>query len=413
MKKNFYILILIGFLFLGEAKSQWVTFTMPVGFDLFDCSFPSVNTGYVCGYGNGFFKTTNSGLNWLNLSFPGTAHNLNAVHFINNETGFLCSTNDTMYRTTNGGLNWENNINMGYQVLRVQFIDGLTGFATGNARFSRTTNGGLNWTTTNTPSNGSMYFLNATTGWLLNYIGGGSEILKTTNSGLNWISQFTTSNYFNLYDVNFIDANTGWAVGYRFCIYKTTNGGQDWNLQNSVANANGLYSVNFVNSSTGWAVGDYYGSASANSFYTTNGGTDWISSILPTGGRMFRIVFNNSTTGWISSQYGRVFKTTNNGGLTTINESGNNLPVKYGLDQNYPNPFNPTTNLQFSINKVQYVTLKVYDILGREIRTLVNESLKSGTYEVSFDGSQIPSGIYFYKLESENFSETKKMILIK
>jgi len=414
MKKNIYLLILMSFLCFGKAESQWVTFTMPIGTDLFDCSFPSVNTGYVCGYGNGFFKTTNSGLSWINLSFPGTAQNLNAVHFINNETGFLCSTNDTMYRTTNGGMNWVNNVFIGYPVSRVQFTNELTGFASGLNKFSKTTNGGLNWITTNTPSYGGMYFLNTSTGWILNYIGSGSsEILKTTNSGINWTSQFTTTNFFILYDINFTDANSGWAVGNRFCIYKTTDGGQNWNLQNSVVNAGGLYSVYFVNSSTGWAVGDYYPTVGANSFYTTNGGTNWIGSNFPTGGRMFRVMFNNSTTGWISSQYGKVFKTTNNGGLTTVKETGSNLPGKFNLEQNYPNPFNSMTNVKFQIENEGLVVLKLFDIRGLEIETIVKESLHPGTYEIKFDAKDLPSGVYFYKFTAGNYSQTRKMILVK
>jgi hypothetical protein len=89
------------------------------------------------------------------------------------------------------------------------------------------------------------------------------------------------------------------------------------------------------------------------------------------------------------------------------------LPTKYDLAQNYPNPFNPTTNVQFSIIKVQYVTLKVFDILGHEVATLVNESLKPGTYEAAFDGASLTSGVYFYKLTTEGFSDTKRMLLVK
>ena len=94
------------------------------------------------------------------------------------------------------------------------------------------------------------------------------------------------------------------------------------------------------------------------------------------------------------------------------------LPTKYELFQNYPNPFNPETKIRFDIPenfKFKFSNLKlvVYDILGKEIETLVNESLNPGTYEVNWNASQIPSGIYFYRLETDNFSETKKMLLIK
>ena len=83
------------------------------------------------------------------------------------------------------------------------------------------------------------------------------------------------------------------------------------------------------------------------------------------------------------------------------------------LQQNYPNPFNPSTIIQYAINSTQFVTLKVYDILGKEVFVLVNEKQNEGSYEVDFDGSNFSSGIYFYKLQTDNFSEIKKMTLMK
>jgi len=88
-------------------------------------------------------------------------------------------------------------------------------------------------------------------------------------------------------------------------------------------------------------------------------------------------------------------------------------PAKFTLSQNYPNPFNPVTKILFSIPKNEFVTLKVYDILGNEAAQLVNSSLNAGTYEYSFDGSSLSSGIYFYKITTENFTDTKRMSLIK
>lgn len=89
------------------------------------------------------------------------------------------------------------------------------------------------------------------------------------------------------------------------------------------------------------------------------------------------------------------------------------LPRKFSLKQNYPNPFNPTTNIRFEVPVSGFVTLKVYDVMGRKIALLVNEKKSPGTYEVLFDCSKLPSGIYFYRLEAEGFVETKKMILLR
>jgi hypothetical protein len=89
------------------------------------------------------------------------------------------------------------------------------------------------------------------------------------------------------------------------------------------------------------------------------------------------------------------------------------IPKSYELFQNYPNPFNPKTIINFELPKYNFVTLKIYDALGREVSTLVNEQLKAGTYQVDWDGSSYTSGIYFYRFTSGNFAETKKMVLIK
>jgi hypothetical protein len=83
------------------------------------------------------------------------------------------------------------------------------------------------------------------------------------------------------------------------------------------------------------------------------------------------------------------------------------------LQQNYPNPFNPSTTIIYSVPEKEFVSLKVYDVLGNEIATLVNEEKPLGGYEVKFDGVGLPSGIYFYQLQAGSFAETKKMLMIK
>jgi hypothetical protein len=88
-------------------------------------------------------------------------------------------------------------------------------------------------------------------------------------------------------------------------------------------------------------------------------------------------------------------------------------PNNFKLYSNYPNPFNPTTNIKFNVAKLSDVKIVVYDVTGREVQLLVNESLNPGTYETSFDGSNYSSGVYFYKIMAGDFSETKKMLLIK
>jgi hypothetical protein len=97
----------------------------------------------------------------------------------------------------------------------------------------------------------------------------------------------------------------------------------------------------------------------------------------------------------------------------TISENQSNLPNDYSLLQNYPNPFNPTTTISYAIPLQSFVSLKVYDILGNEVATLVNEEKQAGNYEVQFNASNLSSGVYLYKLQAKDFTELKKMILLR
>ncbi|MBW7841923.1 MAG: T9SS type A sorting domain-containing protein [Ignavibacterium sp.] len=89
------------------------------------------------------------------------------------------------------------------------------------------------------------------------------------------------------------------------------------------------------------------------------------------------------------------------------------IPTRFSLNQNFPNPFNPVTSIQYAIANKQFVTLKVYDILGKEITTLVNENKEAGNYSVDFNAAELPSGVYIYQLSTADFTQIKKMILTK
>ena len=147
---------------------------------------------------------------------------------------------------------------------------------------------------------------------------------------------------------------------------------------------------------------------------TTNGGNNWGTQNLISfyTSKMF---FLDSLNGWIETTSSTISHTTNGGGTITSIISGSTETQKdYRLYQNYPNPFNPITNVKFSILNAGNVKLVVYDVQGREVQTLVNETLKPGTYETTFDGSALNSGIYFYQLIADGIAvQTRKMILLK
>lgn len=99
--------------------------------------------------------------------------------------------------------------------------------------------------------------------------------------------------------------------------------------------------------------------------------------------------------------------------ITGISEPSPVVPSKFALSQNYPNPFNPSTLISFDIPKQAIVKLVVYDILGRIVKTLVDEMKSPGNYKVRFDASMITSGVYFYRITADNFTDSKKLLLIK
>ena len=139
---------------------------------------------------------------------------------------------------------------------------------------------------------------------------------------------------------------------------------------------------------------------------------------LPQGNDLNSICFIDANIGTAVGPGGTILRTTN-GGVTFIGDEPNpKQPNSFLLSHNYPNPFNPATTITYQIPQTEFVTLKVYDILGKEIATLVNEEKPAGSYEVEFNSHSgevrnLTSGIYFYQIKAGEYSETKKMILLK
>jgi len=149
---------------------------------------------------------------------------------------------------------------------------------------------------------------------------------------------------------------------------------------------------------------------------TTDGGNNWIRQNSITPNDLYNVFFTDAYNGTAVGEDGTIINTSFPGVTSIESEIENKidqLPSDYLLSQNYPNPFNPTTSLQYTIGSLQFVTLKVYDVLGREVAMLVNEEKQAGEYEVEFNAANLPSGIYFYQLKAGQYSETKKMVLLK
>ena len=435
MKKLIPILFILTVLCISNAFPQWYAQPTPINESLNSIYVVNSNIAYVVGYYESILKTTNGGTNWVVQHHNTSGMELDAVWFTNETTGFAVggrySTTATgiIFKTTNGGINWESIVINDICFRAVQFLNSNTGFAGGwtqslsNSPIYRTTNGGNNWIQM-FPINSSgvedFYFIDANTGWA---VGDGSTneiVIKTTNGGGDWSIISSSFSGTWLSSIFFVNANTGWITGNQSSpwgglLRKTTDGGITW-VQQANHNTNELYQSFFLNENTGWVVGD-----NPPIQKTTNGGLNWNTQITPAMTWCWDIYFADANKGWAVGDGStfNILTSTNGGGPVFISNLNNDIPSSYHLYQNYPNPFNPVTKIKFDIQKSvvsgqnSIVTLKVFDLLGKEVASLVNEALKPGTYEVTFNGSNLSNGVYFYKLSAGNYIETKKMLMIK
>jgi hypothetical protein len=149
-------------------------------------------------------------------------------------------------------------------------------------------------------------------------------------------------------------------------------------------------------------------------FVTSDGGKSWVNNQSTLMKNLYAVYFSDADRGTIVGDMGTVLRAVPSGPTTDVRgDITNQLPAEFALFQNYPNPFNPTTAISYRLSAVSFVTLKVFDVLGREVAALVNEVRRPGVYTVRWNASTHPSGVFFYRLQTGKYSETRKMILMK
>ncbi len=261
--------------------------------------------------------------------------------------------------------------------------------------YKRSSDGGLTWgaDTRLTNATGFSWYSNASvSGMLVNVVwednrNGNYEIYykNSTDGGVNWGADARLTNFTgNSWRPS--AASSGSAVhvmwqdnrdgNYEIYYKRTTDGGISWDADLRLTNSSGVSSY----------------------------------PCPITSGPVVHVLWTDNRDGVLSEIYYKRDPTGNPIGIITISTE---IPVSSSLSQNYPNPFNPNSKIKFQIAKLSSAKLVVFDALGREVQTLVNEQLKAGTYEVDFDGSKFASGVYYYKLVTNDFVETKKMVLMK
>jgi photosystem II stability/assembly factor-like uncharacterized protein len=399
--------------------------------------FADSTNGWILGKDH-IFKTTDAGNSWLPQDSSGGEGS--ALTVLNTDTAFYSGVKwlaspyfGVIRKTTNGGSSWETVDSLLVGCFDIQFLNDQVGYAGGGTlpyyhpTLRKTTDGGSTWFNVWSGSGGyeirGLYFLNPDDGWIVLY---DAVLMKTTDGGVSWAVSDTISpdphSLLPLKDITFTTPDSGWAVGgiqNKSIVVQTTDAGSHWDYM--VFFGSSLREIKFINSKVGW----FCGANNSEPFIskTTDGGENWITQhqipYSPEGAESISLI--DTSIGWVVNYAGEIYKTTN-GGVTFI--EGGNLPSQPNsmhLFQNYPNPFNPVTSIKYTISSRQNVAIKVYDLLGKEVALLVNEEKPAGTYELTWDGANMPSGVYFYKIKAGDpsagsgqvFTQTKKMILLK
>ncbi len=431
MRKIFFIFISSLFLSFNNIYSQWFQLNSNSTQQLFDITFFDLNTGVAVGSSGTILRTTNAGTNWSLIS-TGLTKSIHKLCNVNSSIAYAVGDSGLIMKTINSGANWSIQISGTFRNLRgVSFINSTTGMTVGsNSVILYTTDGGtwLARTATQFAILTGISLINATTAFLSANDMPGAVVYSTTNAGINWTQCYlwTSTAYVSttLNSIYFIDNNTGFVTStsimynqnYGF-VLRTINGGLNWTTVASIgpAGLSGINCIYFFDANNGNAAGN-----NAVIFHTTNGGLNWSQQSCPVTNYLYGTFFLNALTGYVTGSGGVILKTTN-GGLSYIKSIDENVPKEFELFQNYPNPFNPTTKIKFNIPLSRGVPegrgvltrLTIYDVLGREVATLVNKQLKPGSYEVEWNASNFSSGVYFYTLKTDNFNQTKKLVLIK
>jgi hypothetical protein len=235
--------------------------------------------------------------------------------------------------------------------------------------------------------------------------GGSSGVYLSTDNGTNWTQ--TSLNNRNVRSLS-INGNYVYAGTDGGGVYFTTNNGLNW-TQTSLNNRT-IYSIEVIGNNF------FAGTAGYGVYVSNDNGTNWTQRNEGLVGLTIYSFCNLNNYIFAGTVSNGVYRRPL-GELTYTQNISNEIPKQFSLSQNYPNPFNPKTNIRFSIPPYEGgkgdVILKVYDILGNEVSTLVNEQLKPGTYEVEFNGDNFASGVYYYTLQTESFNLTKRMVLLK
>jgi len=435
--KLLYTILVFYSTLLFAQEQPWIKIQTPVNITLRQLSFVDSLTGWAAGEAGTIIRTTDGGTDW-EIQNSTVQTFISDIFFLNRNLGWATTTQDffpfssVILKTTNGGKDWIAGTypDSSKFIRTIFFFDSLIGFA-GGSYIAHTSDGGTTWTPAQIDSNllsglpvYSFNFFNRQFGYACGgFIDQAGVIWRTTNAGLNWLAQgVNVDEVFDVYILDSLNAITlsGDPEGFfPIADIKTTNAGMTWS--NDTLSFFGLsFAIDFRTYNEGWSASGY------KFLLTTDRGSTWSEFQTPDSTIIYDLQFTDSRNGYAVGDSGVVLKFDPTVvGIKTESELLND----FTLYQNYPNPFNPTTKIRFSISDLSegkaglgFVSLKIYDVLGNEIATLVNEEKSVGEYEVEFNVAShssisiinsLPSGIYFYQLRAGAFVQTKKMVYLK
>lgn len=410
-----------------NAQNYWLRSSYTPTMTLNKIAYTDSTNFYIAADSGKIFRSSDAGTSWV-MNNTGLLSNIVDIDFLDANTGFAISwefglTNPNfvgsiILKTTNAGANWNTSYKIDSNIFysKIEFTDTQNGLLAGHpVGILRTTNAGATWASDHLDS-ASFYDYPVRNfkkhGQLTLACGGWIDIQgviwRTTNNGVNWIPQGISPE--PLYDIHFYDDNHVIAVGGDFefgaSMASSTDAGLTWQYITFEEFGTAL-ALSFRTASEGWmalGIGQKF-------MYTTNTGANWITLATPNGESIYDVKFSNKRNGIAVGKDGAILKFN-----TTVGVANNSttLPVDFKLNQNYPNPFNPETIISFSLQKPENVSLVIYDMLGKEVKTLINGVVKPGEHKIKFSAADIPAGVYYYTLKTNsNNSETKKMVLIK
>jgi hypothetical protein len=329
-------------------------------------------------------------------------------------TLFLVGSDERIYKSTNSGFYWTE-VDSGlaqHLFLGIEFYNSSYGIVTGeNGKVVVTTNGGTNWVSSNAGSSGllrGVHIINQQNAYV---VGTPEQVYKTTNGGINWFSDFSGGNSVAFYKIKFTENNTGLICGSDGKFLINTDYVVPVELTSFIATGDG-YEVRL-----NWTTETELNNSGFEIQRLIHGSSWEIISFVPgfgttTEARNYSFSDNQLESG---SYFYRLKQIDFDGSFeySAIVNVLISVPEAFILEQNYPNPFNPNTIISWQIPVSGWQTLKIFDILGNEVATLVDENRSAGSYAIEFDAAFIPGGVYFYQLISGSFIQTNKMVLFK